>query len=160
MGADSSGVDHPAQGDETTSQIHRRDGEPRSPVRRLNGMPFLVDGDNLLGTWPGRDRSSEERRTLSRTIIHTSRQLRRRIVVVFDGPVPGTLPPSTDIRFSGNRKLQSQDHSLFDGRQCVVQTQIKKLKIKRCGRINSWGLRCNEKCIIAESNKIFSEKLV
>lgn len=75
-------------------------------------MPFLVDGDNLLGTWPGRNRSSEERRILSRTIMHTSRELRRRIVVVFDGPVPGTLPPSTDIHFSGRKR--SADDAIID----------------------------------------------
>jgi len=29
-------------------------------------MPRLVDGDNLLGTWPGRSRAAEDKRALSR----------------------------------------------------------------------------------------------
>ena len=49
-------------------------------------MPILVDGDNLLGTWPGRRRSDAERRALAFELGRLAARLRRRVVVVFDGP--------------------------------------------------------------------------
>lgn len=53
-------------------------------------MPYLVDGDNLLGTWPGRERDDRERRRLARELDRWSARERRPSVVVFDGCDPGT----------------------------------------------------------------------
>lgn len=64
-------------------------------------MPWLVDGDNLLGTWPGRKRSDRERRALAGELFRFATRERRRLVVVFDGPPPPVPPPSPDVRFSG-----------------------------------------------------------
>jgi hypothetical protein len=60
-----------------------------------------VDGDNLLGSWPGRDRSEGERRSLARQVALLARELGRTIVLVFDGPpLPGAdLRPH--VLFSG-----------------------------------------------------------
>jgi hypothetical protein len=61
-----------------------------------------VDGDNLLGAWPGRDRSDSEKRELAREIGGWAAADRRRIVLVFDGtsPVPA-LGGGADVRFAG-----------------------------------------------------------
>jgi hypothetical protein len=64
-------------------------------------MPRVVDGDNLLGSWPERSRSDSERRTLAREIAALARARRRRIVVVFDGIAPPGLHLGHDVLFSG-----------------------------------------------------------
>jgi predicted RNA-binding protein with PIN domain len=64
-------------------------------------VPHLVDGDNLLGSWPGRTRSDAEKRRLVREIGALARRDRRRIVVVFDGsPAPG-VAFGAGVHFSG-----------------------------------------------------------
>ncbi len=64
-------------------------------------MPLLIDGDNLLGTWPGRRRSDGERRALAFEFQRWSRERGKRVVVVFDGvPPPGT-DLGRDVHFSG-----------------------------------------------------------
>jgi predicted RNA-binding protein with PIN domain len=64
-------------------------------------VPFLVDGDNLLGTWPGRRRSDAERRQLAMELGRMAARERRRIVTIFDGrPQPATSY-GTDVHFSG-----------------------------------------------------------
>ena len=64
-------------------------------------MPYLVDGDNLLGTWPGRSRSDAERRNLAFELDRLAARLGKRIVVVFDGRAqPGSaLGPA--VHFAG-----------------------------------------------------------
>lgn len=64
-------------------------------------MPHLVDGDNLLGSWPGRDRSHDEKRTLARELGRFAAAARRRLVLVFDGESP--LPPfgGSEVVFAG-----------------------------------------------------------
>jgi hypothetical protein len=64
-------------------------------------VPWIIDGDNLLGTWPGRRRSDRERRALAAELFRFAVRERRRAVVVFDGPAPPVPPPSPDVRFSG-----------------------------------------------------------
>jgi predicted RNA-binding protein with PIN domain len=64
-------------------------------------VPFLIDGDNLLGTWPGRRRSDAERRALVRELDRFAARERRRVVVVFDGVPPPGLVPGPDVHFAG-----------------------------------------------------------
>lgn len=64
-------------------------------------MPVLVDGDNLLGTWPGRSRSDAEKRDLARTLARLAREEGRRIIVVFDGADTPVLPGGPDILHAG-----------------------------------------------------------
>ena len=64
-------------------------------------MPRIIDGDNLLGTWPGRRRSDAGRREVARAIGRWSHRERRRAVVVFDGPDPPVPPPVHDVHYSG-----------------------------------------------------------
>jgi len=64
-------------------------------------MPFLIDGDNLLGTWPGRRRSDAERRRLAFEIGRHGSSRRRRMVVVFDGTAPPGLVLGPDVHFAG-----------------------------------------------------------
>ena len=62
-------------------------------------MPLLVDGDNLLGTWPGRSRSDGDKRELVRTLGRAGVAKGQRTVVVFDGEAP--YPLGADVLFSG-----------------------------------------------------------
>ncbi len=64
-------------------------------------MPYLIDGDNLLGTWPGRKRSDAERRGLAFELERFARRRRRRILVIFDGVAPPGSQPGSAVRFAG-----------------------------------------------------------
>jgi predicted RNA-binding protein with PIN domain len=64
-------------------------------------MPRVIDGDNLLGTWPGRSRSDAEKRALVRAVDALMRKDKRRIVVVFDGSAPPGVSYGPDVVFSG-----------------------------------------------------------
>ncbi len=64
-------------------------------------MPFLVDGDNLLGTWPGRERSDAERRSLARQLSRWAAERRRGVVLVFDGREPPGSMLGPETLFSG-----------------------------------------------------------
>jgi len=64
-------------------------------------MPVLIDGDNLLGTWPGRRRSMSERRELAMQIGRLARRERKKMIVVFDGVAPPSPAFGADTRFSG-----------------------------------------------------------
>ncbi len=64
-------------------------------------MPVLVDGDNLLGTWPSRGRDDADKRRLAAELARFARRERKRVVVVFDGG-PGDRPsPGPDVVFAG-----------------------------------------------------------
>jgi predicted RNA-binding protein with PIN domain len=75
-------------------------------------MPYLVDGDNLLGTWPGRKRSDAERRTLAFELHRFASRARRRMVVVFDGSPPPGMQLGADVHFSGPGR--SADQTILD----------------------------------------------
>ena len=75
-------------------------------------MPRIIDGDNLLGTWPGRRRSDSDRRELARSIGRWAHRERRRVILVFDGPDPPVPPPVHDVHFSGPGK--SADDWIID----------------------------------------------
>lgn len=70
-------------------------------------MPWIVDGNNVLGV-TGADRHADEpKRELVRLLSGFARQKRTRVTAVFDGPEPSSfarhLGPVTVI-FSGARK--------------------------------------------------------
>ena len=64
-------------------------------------MPRVIDGDNLLGTWPGRSRSDADKRALVREVDLLMRREKRRVVVVFDGSPPPGVSYGRDVLFSG-----------------------------------------------------------
>jgi hypothetical protein len=64
-------------------------------------MPRLVDGDNLLGTWPGRSRAAEDKRALAREVDAFTRREKRSCTVVFDGARPEGVAFAADTVFSG-----------------------------------------------------------
>ena len=64
-------------------------------------MPRVIDGDNLLGTWPGRSRADAEKRALVREVDSLMRREKRRVVVVFDGSPPPGVSYGSDVFFSG-----------------------------------------------------------
>ena len=67
-------------------------------------MPFLIDGDNLLGTWK-RERSDDERRSLAMTIARLASRTDKRMLCVFDGsPDPAVGAFGNSARFSGRGK--------------------------------------------------------
>ena len=67
-------------------------------------MPLLVDGDNLLGTWPGRSRSEADKRALAHALGRLARRLGRRVVVVFDGTAPESPASGTETLYAGPRR--------------------------------------------------------
>ncbi len=64
-------------------------------------MPRVIDGDNVLGTWPGRKRGDADKRALAREVDQLRRQEKRRVVVVFDGTAPPGVSYGADVQFSG-----------------------------------------------------------
>lgn len=64
-------------------------------------MPRVIDGDNLLGTWPGRSRSDAEKRRLVREVSRLARRERKRIIIVFDGSPPPGVSYGPHVLFSG-----------------------------------------------------------
>lgn len=80
-------------------------------------MPFLVDGDNLLGSWKGRRRSDADRRKLAFELARLGARLRRRIVVVYDGTPPPGSDPGAEVRFSGAGRTADEVILAFLGQQ-------------------------------------------
>ena len=64
-------------------------------------MSRIIDGDNLLGTWPGRSRTDADKRALAREVDGLRREEKQRMVVVFDGSLPPGASFGKDVRFSG-----------------------------------------------------------
>ncbi len=71
-------------------------------------MPILVDGDNLLGTWPGRRRSDAERRSLALQLDRFGVRRQRRVLVVFDGMPPPGLHLGAGARFAGSGRTADE----------------------------------------------------
>jgi len=99
-------------------------------------MPFLVDGNNLLGRLLGRgDASPEERRAVQAKIAARVRAGRSTVVLFFDGePAAGKREASLgglSVRYSGNR---SADDAIVEAierakarRDCHVVTDDRGL---------------------------------
>jgi hypothetical protein len=64
-------------------------------------VPILVDGDNLLGTWPGRRRSDAERRKLAGELARFASRTGKQVLVVFDGCSPPGSHVGEHVRFAG-----------------------------------------------------------
>jgi hypothetical protein len=75
-------------------------------------MPVLIDGDNLLGTWPGRRRSVAERRELAMQIGRLANRERKKMLIVFDGTAPPAPAFGAGTRFSG--KGVSADDTILE----------------------------------------------
>lgn len=84
-------------------------------------MPFLIDGDNLLGTWRGRDRGDAAKRKLSFELTRFASRVRRRCVVVFDGPPPRGAGFGGETRFSGRGR--SADEWILDFLRAETETR-------------------------------------
>lgn len=120
-------------------------------------MPRIIDGDNLLGNWPGRKRSNAERRRLTHEVARLARGERRRLVLVFDGPAP-TRPLGPDVHFAGHGR--SADELILDllrrekdRRGWVVVTEDRPLadqcrylgaRVERCARFRGRLTRVGE----------------
>jgi hypothetical protein len=110
-------------------------------------MPFLIDGDNLLGTWPGRQRTGAERRKLAMELGRFGSRARRRVVVVFDGRAPRSSAFGADVMFAGSSRsaddlildfLRRQD----DPRGWIVATSDRSLG-DRCRHLQARVERCD-----------------
>lgn len=71
-------------------------------------MPIIVDGDNLLGTWPERKRSDAERRRLAMQLSRWAAREGRSVVTVFDGSGPPGTSFGSDVHFSGPGRTADQ----------------------------------------------------
>lgn len=67
-----------------------------------------MDGDNLLGGWPGRSRSESDKRQLSHEIARLARREGREILLVFDGSQP------LGVAFGGLTRFAGQGRSADD----------------------------------------------
>ena len=110
-------------------------------------MPFLVDGDNLLGTWPGRRRSDADRRRLAFDLARFAARARRRVVVVFDGTAPPGTDLGADVRFAGVGRSADDLILEFLGRQTnrrgwTVVTSDRSLG-DQCGYLRARRERCD-----------------
>ena len=95
-------------------------------------MPRLVDGDNLLGTWPGRSRAAADKRALAREIDAFTRRDGRTCVVVFDGARPEGVGFAADTVFSGpgrsaDEVILSRLKESADPRGVIVVTHDRSL---------------------------------
>ena len=108
-------------------------------------MPYLIDGDNLLGTWRGRDRSHGDRRALAHELDRAALRMRRRVVTVFDGPeIPSC---GAGVHFAGRGRsadelilsiLGEQNHR----RGWIVVTSDRSLG-DRCRHLGARVERCD-----------------
>jgi predicted RNA-binding protein with PIN domain len=111
-------------------------------------VPYLIDGDNLLGTWPGRRRSDAERRELSLELGRIAARERKRIVTIFDGVAPPAAHFGAGVVFSGagrtaDAEILAHLGRQTDARQWVVVTSDRSLgdqcrylgaRVERCDR--------------------------
>lgn len=113
---------------------------------RLPTMPFLIDGDNLLGT-SGKRRTDAEKRKLALDLARWAGRVRRRVTVVFDGPDPGAPAFGSGVRFSGAGRtaddvildlLRKED----DPRAWIVVTSDRSLG-DQCRWIGATRERCD-----------------
>jgi len=109
-------------------------------------MPYLVDGDNLLGTWRDRRRTDRERRALAGEIGRLARRERRRFVVVFDGySLAG--PAGVDVVFAGGSRsaddvILERLRNETDPRGWTVVTSDRSLG-DRCRHLGARVVRCD-----------------
>jgi predicted RNA-binding protein with PIN domain len=110
-------------------------------------MPIIVDGDNLLGTWPGRGRSDSERHRLAAQLSRFAARERRRVVAVFDGSGPPGLSFGSDVHFSGAGRTADRLILEFlereqDRRGWTVVTSDRSLG-DRCRHLGARPERCD-----------------
>ena len=80
-------------------------------------MPYIVDGNNVMGQTPGwhRDKDAARDRLLTK-LARFARSRQARVTVVFDGPASGAYPEGS--AFHGVRILYAERGSDADTRIC------------------------------------------
>ena len=117
-------------------------------------MPRVIDGDNLLGTWPGRSRSDTAKRALVREVDQLTRRERQRSVVVFDGtPSPG-VSYGPDVLFSG--KGRKADAVVLD----VLRNDSDKTGWTVVTNDRSLADQCRSVGAHVEAARLFRERLL
>jgi predicted RNA-binding protein with PIN domain len=111
-------------------------------------LPRLIDGDNLLGCWPGRKRSDGERRAVAREIARLAIREGRRIVVVFDGSPPPDGHTGADVVYSGaGRKADGVILEILRGQEdrkgWIVVTTDRSLA-DQCRHMGARVERCDQ----------------
>ena len=108
-------------------------------------MPFLIDGDNLLGT-ALRPRSDGEKRKLAAELARFARKSRRRVIIVYDGNPPHAAGFGGHVMFAGSGRtaddvIVERLKSEKDRRGWIVVTNDRSLG-DRC----RWLEATHEKC--------------
>ncbi|MDB4324863.1 NYN domain-containing protein [bacterium] len=109
-------------------------------------MPFLIDGDNLLGT-SGQRRTDAAKRKLAFDLARWAQEQGRRVTVVFDGPEPGAPAFGASVRFSGGGRtaddlILSMLRKQPDARGWIVVTSDRSLG-DQCRWIGAARERCD-----------------
>lgn len=120
-------------------------------VERL--VPILIDGDNLLGTWPGRDRGHEAKRRLSFELTRYGRRIRRHCLAVFDGVAP------TGLGFSGNTKFSGRGRSADEWILDFLRAETEPQGWCVITSDRSLGDRCRHLRARVERSDIFRKRL-
>ncbi len=111
-------------------------------------MPWIVDGDNLLGRARRARTDDVEKRRLSAELDRFARAAGKRVTVWFDGDPPDRSGFSGHVRFSGRGR--SADDGIHDQVRrsanpggCVVVTSDRSLA-DRCRWLGARPMSCEE----------------
>ena len=116
-------------------------------------MPILIDGDNLLGTWRGRDRSDAAKRQLSFDLARYAQRVRRRCLTVFDGTSPRGVGFGGETRFSGRGR--SADEWILD----FLRSELEPQGWCVVTSDRSLGDRCRHLSARVERSDLFRKRL-
>lgn len=116
-------------------------------------MPILVDGDNLLGTWPGRRRSDAERRKLAGELERFATRQGKQVLVVFDGCEPPGTHSGAHVRFAG------PDHAADEMILAVLRRQAERRGWVVVTSDRSLGDQCRHLEARVERSDLFRKRL-
>jgi hypothetical protein len=94
-------------------------------------VPYLLDGDNVMGSARGRRGTARDREALVREISDRLRRTRARVVLFFDGAGMGVSLGNLSVRFagsvSGDEAIVREVGRTSPSREAIVVTADREL---------------------------------
>lgn len=94
-------------------------------------MPYLLDGDNVIGSARGRRGTALDREALVREVSDRLRRTRARVVLFFDGAGAGVSLGNLSVRFagavSGDEAIVREVGRTSPSREAIVVTADREL---------------------------------